>query len=521
MGSFVADFRAGFLVFLIALPLCLGIAMASGYPPIAGILTAVVGGVVVSLLGSAPLTIKGPAAGLIVIVIGAVQELGQGDPMTGYRRALAASVIAAIFQIIFAFAGAATIGLAISPSVVHGMLAAIGVIIISKQSHVAMGVAPAGKGPFPLLAEIPHSIMNANPEVLFIGAFSLLLLFAWPMIRNRWTKKIPAHIIVLVVAMALGVMFDLDHEHVYKFLDHDHQIGPKYLVQLPGALLQAVAFPDFSAVFSATSIKYIVMLALVGTIESTLTVIAVDTMDPKKKTSNLNRDLFALGVGNLVASLIGGLPMISEIVRSKANVDNGATSSRANFFHGALLLAFVALAPNLLHAIPLAALAAMLIFTGTRLASPNEFKHAFHLGWDQLALFLTTLIVTLATDLLVGVAAGIALKVILHIARGAPLNSLFRTRIQRTEVGNELQLKLYGTATFINLLTIRNHLRKLPPSLQRVTIDVSDAYLIDHTFLARMENIMQELPHATYTIVGLDRSTPMSAHPHAARRRTT
>ncbi|MGB0958275.1 MAG: SulP family inorganic anion transporter, partial [Litorivicinus sp.] len=218
-----------------------------------------------------------------------------------------------------------------------------------------------------------------------------------------------------------GLAFDLPHAHSYDFWNGHYDVGPEFLVALPGSLLDAIAFPDFSVVFSAASFKYVVMFALVGTIESTLSVIAIDSMDPAKRASNLNKDLLGAGVGNLVSASIGGLPMISEIVRSKANIDAGARSSVSNFTHGLLLLVFVAAAPGLLQTIPLAALGAMLVYTGARLAAPSEFIHARQLGMDQLWLFLTTLIVTLATDLLIGVAVGLILKVVLHVARGAKL----------------------------------------------------------------------------------------------------
>lgn len=519
-GSFpVADLKAGFLVFLIALPLSLGIAMASGFPPVAGILTAVIGGLVVTFLGSARLTIKGPAAGLIVIALGAVTELGQGDPVLGYRRALAVGVVAAVLQILMALFRAASIGAAMSPSVVHGMLAAIGVIIVSKQAHTLVGVAPAAKEPLELLLEIPQSLFHANPEILGLGLLALLILFGLPLIRKPWAQLIPAPVLVVAVTVPLSLWLDLDHSHNYRFLSHQFHVGPEFLVQLPGSLMDAVVFPDFSAVFSAASLKYMLMYALVGSVESTLSVLAVDSMDPGKEASNLNRDLFAVSIGNLLSSLVGGLPMISEIVRSKANIDAGARSSRANFFHGAFLLGFVALVPALLHEIPLAALAAMLIYTGTRLASPREVLHAKEVGLDQLLLFTTTLVVTLASDLLIGVAAGILLKLMLHRLRGATFGQLFRTRVERSEEQGELHLRLHGVAAFTSLLKVQKALQNLEPSCRKVVIDLSDATLADHTFLSRLRGISAEWSNTELQLVGIDELVPSSSHPQATRRR--
>lgn len=513
------DIKAGFLVFLIALPLCLGISMASAFPPVAGVLTAIVGGALVTFLGSSRLTIKGPAAGLIVIALGAVQELGQGDLVAGYHRALAVGVVAAVIQIGFALSGAATAGVAMSPSVVHGMLAAIGVIIISKQAHVVLGVTPEAREPLELLAEIPHSLAHANPEIMAIGLLSLLVLFGLPQLRARWARMIPGPMVVLALTVPLGLWFDLDHEHVYSFFSTQFRVGPNYLVQLPGSLAHALAFPDFSMIFSATSLKYIVMFALVGTIESTLSVIAVDAMDPQRRPSDLNRDLLGVGIGNLVAAMIGGLPMISEIVRSKANVDAGAGSSWANFVHGLCLLVFVALVPGLLHQIPLAALAAMLVYTGTRLASPDELRHAKSIGPDQLLLFTTTLVVTLASDLLIGVGVGIALKLALHVLRGAKLSELFATRLETERRGDVLHVRLHGVAAFTNLLAVRRALAALDGDVSRVLVDLSDVRLVDHTFLSRLAEMADEWPNATLEYAGVEQLRPVSVHPHAARTR--
>lgn len=518
-ASVLSDLKSGFLVSLIALPLCLGIALASGFPPVGGLITAIIGGVLASFLGSARLTIKGPAAGLIVIAIGCVTELGQGDPVAGYKRALAVGVVAALIQIAFAVFRIASTGVAISPSVVHGMLAAIGIIIISKQSHVLLGVAPTATEPLDLIAEIPSSLLHMNPEIALIGLLSLAILFGLPLLPLRWAHRIPAPLVVLAFAVPLGIAFDLGHDHVYRFWGDTYQLGPSSLVTLPGSILDAIAFPDFSVIGSPASIKYIVMFALVGSIESTLTVLAVDAMDPERRPSDLNRDLFAVGMGNLLAASIGGLPMISEVVRSKANIDAGAQAKWSNFFHGALLLGAVSAAPTLLHHIPLAALAAMLVYTGTRLASPREFGHAWKIGPDQVLLFTTTLVVTLATDLLVGVAAGLLLELAIHSIRGAHPGTLVNTTVDRIRTGSELRLKLRGAAAFPSLLKVRRELADLDGDVRRIVIDLADVRLVDHTFLSRIEAMGAELSFAKLEIEGLDGMRAASDHPHATRRR--
>lgn len=514
-----ADLTSGFLVFLIALPLCLGISMASGFPPVAGILTAIVGGLVSTFVGSARLTIKGPAAGLIVIALGAVTELSNGDPVAGYRRALAVGVVAGVLQIILALARTGVVGDLMPSSVVHGMLAAIGVIIISKQTHTLLGVTPAAKEPLHLLAEIPHSITQLNPEVFIIGLLALIVLFGLPHIKAKWARMVPGPMVVLALAVPLGLYFDLSHEHNYSLAGHVYHLGPKLLIRLPGSLLGALSFPDFSMILSGPSLKYIIMFTLVGSIESLLSVTAVDSLDPEKRSSDLNRDLLAVGVGNTIAALIGGLPMISEIVRSKANIDNGARSSWSNFFHGLFLLLSVALIPGLLQQIPLAALAAMLIYTGSRLASPNEFKHAYHVGKEQLLLFVTTMVVTLMTDLLIGVAVGLVLKIVLHLKNGAPLTSLFRSVVKERRDGDTLTLEVRDAAIFTNYLGLSRRLKAVDQAVRRVFVNFENAWVVDHTVLQKLHGIADRWSDRELIITGLDEHVPSSDHELAARRR--
>ncbi len=522
-SSFKDDLVSGFLVFLIALPLCLGIAMASGFPPVGGILTAAVGGIISTWIGSARLTIKGPAAGLIVIALGAVTELG-AEGGNGYRKALATIVVAAVVQIIFALVRAGALGDIFPSSVVHGMLAAIGVIICSKQVHVALGVKPEGKEPLHLLLEIPHSISELNPEITFIGAASLAILFAMPLLAKKieFVKKVPAPLIVLAISIPLAYVFDLEHEHTYSFsiTHHDYKIGPSFLVNLPGNLLAAVTTPDFSAILSGTSIKYIVMFALVGSIESLLSAKAVDMLDPEKRSSDLDKDLLATGVGNLIAGFIGGLPMISEIVRSSANISYGAKSKLSNFFHGMFLLLFVAFLPGLIHRIPLAALAAMLIFTGTRLASPTEFTKTYKIGPEQLVIFLTTMFVTIATDLLVGVALGLVMKMVIHLVNGVPFAGLFKPSVEEIVDSERVVLRVKHAAVFSNYLTIKKHILKHADA-KLVVVDFDDARLVDHTVMEKLHEQEDLFKRAgrKLELCGLDGHKSLSAHPLAARKK--
>lgn len=514
------DITSGFLVFLIAMPLCLAIAKASGFPPIGGIYTAVIGGMLVSLLMGAKVTIKGPAAGLIAIAVGCVEELGRGDNLKGYQLTLAVIVVAAVIQIIFGMVKAGKLGDFFPASAVHGMLAAIGIIIISKQIPVLVGAQAVGKEPLELLAEIPYLLSNMNPEVAFIGIVSFLILFLMPLTKHRILKMIPPSLVVLTVAIPLAMFYDFAHEHDYSLGHISYHIVPNnLLVQLPDSFLGGITFPDFSEIFSAVSIKYIIMFAVVGSLESILSAKAIDILDPFKRKSDLNKDTFAVGTGNLLAGFIGGLPMISEIVRSSANINNGAKTRWANFFHGVFLLVFVALAANVIEMIPNAALAAMLIYTGYRLASPKEFQKTYKIGPDQLIIFVTTIIVTLATDLLLGIFAGIAMKFLLHLISGAPLKSMFAAKLTITAKENDYVIDVKEAAIFSNYLSFKKHLASIPGG-KNLIFNFSETKLVDHTFMEHLHHFEEEY-HATggtVHIKGMHRHKAYSDHPLAARK---
>lgn len=521
-NSWRQDLISGGLVFLIALPLCLGISMASGYPPIAGIFTAIIGGCVCTIFSNSELTIKGPAAGLIVIVAGAVQEMGAGDPLLGYKLALGVGVAAGIIQILFGLLKTGIMGEFFPSAAVHGMLAAIGIIIAGKQIHTLLGVTPSAKEPLELLGEIPHSLAQLNPEITLIGGISLLILFGLPLIKSTWVRRIPAPMVVLLVSIPLGIWFDLEHEHRYLFLDHqEYTLGPKFLVTLPSNLFHAITLPDFSGVWTATGLKFVVLFALIGSLESLLSAKAVDLLDPWRRKTNFNRDLLGVGVANTCAGMIGGLPMISEIVRSSANINNGARTRLANLFHGLFLLGFVALAPNLIHRIPLAALAAMLIYTGFRLASPKEFWHAYKVGPEQLAIFVATVVGVLAIDLLAGIAIGIALKWIIHICRGLPLKALFRPEYSLEVVSSEQWvLSVHQAAVFSNWISFQKRIEGLH-EVQSLVINLAQTHLVDHTVMSKLDQLQQEFSEQgrELLVVGLEDHIPVSKHPLASRRR--
>lgn len=531
---FKQDIVSGLLVFLIALPLCLGISLACGYPPIAGIFTAIIGSILTTFLSNSELTIKGPAAGLIVIAIGCIEDFG-GNGMTGgwtdadmmaYKAALAVGVASAAFQILFGLFRGGILGEFFPISAVHGMLAAIGVIIIIKQFPVALGVSAGGE-PLEMLREIPHYIAEANPAIAAIGIVSIFVMFLWPEVGKRLglLKKIPSPMVVLLITVPMGLGFDLLHEHSYTLQGHQYQLGEQFLVKMPErvfGMFEDVTTPDFSALGQMKAWKWVMMFFVIGSLESLLSAKAVDLLDPWKRKTNMNRDVLAVGVGNLCASLVGGLPMISEIVRSKANIDNGARTRFADMWHGVFLLACVALIPTILHEIPLAALAGMLVYTGYRLAHPTEFIHVYRIGKEQLAIFVTTLVVVLATDLLIGVAAGIILKMVIHVANGVPIKSFFKPYIEVQEVDDETSLILAReSAVFSNWIPFKRQIEDIGLVQRRnLIVDVSNTKLVDHSVMEKLEEMERDFEQEglQFEVRGLDALQPLADNPHAARK---
>jgi len=534
------DFVSGLQVFLIALPLCLGISLASGFPALAGIFTAIIGSILTTFISNSELTIKGPAAGMIVIVLGTVTAFGggldggfNGGPnmeanMLAYRCALAVGVVAACLQILFGTFRAGILGEFFPTSAVHGMLAAIGVIIIAKQIPHMLGIIGAKGEPLELLQEIPHFVMEANPAIAAIGIVSLLIMFLWPLVRAQvaFLKPIPAPLIVLLVAVPMGMGFDLLHKHSILLQGHEYQLGDQYLVKMPDrmfGMFNQIAWPEFSALQQPVAWKWVLMFFMIGSLESMLSAKAVDMLDPWKRKTNMNRDIIAVGAGNLGAALVGGLPMISEIVRSRANIDNGARTRFADMWHGIFLLVCVALIPTVLHLIPLAALASMLVYTGFRLAHPNEFMHVYRIGREQFLIFVVTLVSVLATDLLVGIAIGIALKFIIHAINGVPFKSFFKPYLEVQDVDDRTSLILAReSAVFSNWIPFRRQIEQIGLVQGRnIIVDLSDTKLVDHSVMEKLDEVRQDFEREglEFTVRGLESLQPFASNSHAARKR--
>jgi len=308
----------------------------------------------------------------------------------------------------------------------------------------------------------------------------LLILIIWPLIGS----SIPAPVIVVLAGIAFASHFDLAQKPTTG--------GLGYLISVPDNFLASFYFPDFSKLFTVAFWEAVLSISLVGSLESLLVTTAVDKLDPYQRSSDLDRDLTAVGIGNVVAGLVGGLPMIAEIIRSSENVHNGAKTAWSNFFHGLLLLVFVVLFAGLMQRIPMASLAALLVYTGYRLASPKTFAHALDVGKDQLSLFVVTIIGVLATDLLIGVTLGLVVKLAIDLMRGVWLSNLFKIHFTVQQKDNTtLVVKLSGSALVSNFLPLKKALAKLEPG-KTIIFDFTNGYLIDHTVMDYINSYMQK-----------------------------
>ncbi|MBP8066634.1 MAG: SulP family inorganic anion transporter [Flavobacterium sp.] len=476
-GHLKSDFASGLVVFLVALPLCLGIAMASGAPLFSGIIAGVVGGIVVGYLSKSHVSVSGPAAGLTAIVLTAITDFG------AFNIFLTAVLLAGILQLVLGFLKAGSISNYFPTNVIEGMLAGIGVIIILKQLPHAVGYDADFEGDEAFLqadgGNTFSSLLGALDYIQFgaviITLISLAILIAWdkvPFLKKL--KLIPGALVAVTVGVILNEIFIASGSSL--------AIAKEHLVALPVPTsledFQSIfMFPDFTAITNSQVWVVALTIAIVASIESLLCIEAADRLDPQKRFTDTNNELKAQGVGNIVSSLLGGLPMTSVVVRTSANINSGAKTKMSAIVHGALLLISVVAIPVILNKIPLATLAAVLLMVGYKLAKPATIMHFWHKGKYQFVPFIATLLAVVFLDLLKGVALGMVISII-FVLRGN-LKRAYYFRKEEYEDGDIIHIDLAQEVSFLNKAAIKLTLSNLPEN-SNVIINASDTVYIAH-----------------------------------------
>ncbi len=523
MSEIPQNLFAGFVVSLIALPLGLGLAIASGAPPISGIIAAIVGGTVVSLIGGSNVTITGPGNGLVVVILAAITTLGNGDMQQGFLYTLAAIVISGVIMIILGFLRMGSLGDYFPSSAIQGMLAAIGIGIFAKQIHVMLGNGSAKGSIIDLLLQVPKGIktlISTSDSSMFyaglVGIISLLIMVFYAKIRNRYFQLIPAPMWIVVLSVGMYYYFDL-------FFPSNYPIDKSLLINLPDDILSNFAFPDFSKVYEMSFINAVIGITLIASIESLLSIKAVDKLDPLKRRSNVNKDIRALGLATVISGFLGGLNVVTVIARSSVNVNNKGSNRSANFFHATFLIAFILLFATELRKIPLSALAAILVFTGYKLASPENIRKVFSVGKEQLIIFLITLFTTIATSLITGILVGILVTLIIHIII-TKKSSLFFKNLLKPNVlmfkeDETYYVSVKNFSSFLNYTKLKSKLNQIPETEEAI-IDFSMCDFVDDSVMENMNNYAETFARkgGHFEVIGLDDSKSGSDHPFALRK---
>jgi MFS superfamily sulfate permease-like transporter len=486
---------AGLVVFLVALPLCLGIALGSGAPLFGGIISGVVGGIVVGLLSGSQVSVSGPAAGLAVIVLMAIQTIGT------YEGFLVAVVLSGIFQLAFSVMRLGKIVDYVPNSVIKGMLAGIGLLIILKQIPHALGRDSDFMGDFKflepggntMLSDIASAVSSATAGPTIIFLLSLLLLLAWGKAgkRSRVFQLVPGPLAVVVMGIALNQAFA-------SLAPSLHVANAEHLVNLPvpesvAAFLHQFALPDFTAISNKVVWTTALTIAVVGSLETLLSLEAAERLDPYKRISSSDRELRAQGVGNIVSGLIGGLPVTSVVVRTAANVEAGGRTRLSTVIHGFLLLGSVIVLPGLLRLTPLASLATILIVVGGKLTKPALYRATFRQGWDQFVPFMVATVAVVFLDLLTGVLVGLACGVFFVIRTN------HHEAITVVNLDSNYLFRFTKDASFVNKNEFRRKLRQLPEG-STLLVDGTRALFIDHDILEILDDFRQMARHKNIEI---------------------
>lgn len=493
------DIPSGLVVFFVALPLCLGISLASGAPLLSGLVTGIVGGVLVSWLSGSQLAVSGPAAGLTVIVLNGIETLGS------FEAFLLAVVIAGFIQLVLGFLKAGVIGLYFPSSVIKGMLAAIGLILILKQIPHFLGAdedffgdmqffQPDGRNTF---SGIGHALSAIQVGALLIGAISLIIILLWdnPRIKNhRFLKLVPGALVAVLLSISINAFF-------IKFVPA-LAVTASHLVNLPilGSLSDLgteLQFLDFGAVTNPSLFVVAFTIAIVASLETLLSIEAIDKLDPHKRRSDTNRELKAQGIGNMVAGLLGGLPMTAVIVRGSTNVASGAQTRVSSFVHGSFLVLSLFFLANFMNQIPLSALAAVLLVVGYKLTRPALYRTQLKLGHEQFVPFIVTVLAILFTDLLVGICVGLAVGVF-YILKANYRSPYFYHKEEHKDK-ELIRIRLSEHVSFLNKASIILTLDHLPAD-SHVIIDGENSEHIDYDVLEAIQEFRRTAHERNITV---------------------
>jgi carbonic anhydrase len=500
-NTFKANLSSGLVVFLVALPLCLGVALASGAPLLSGIITGIVGGIIVGSLSGSQLAVSGPAAGLTTIVAAAIITLHS------YEAFLLSVILAGVIQIILGLVKAGKVGLFFPSNVIKGMLAAIGIILILKQIPHAFGYDADAEGDFTFIqadkantfSEITNLLTKLNMGAIIIFAVSMAILMLWDTPAFKKIKAIPAGLVVVILGVVASIGLNAMPDYLH--------LRTNSFVKIPilsgiSDLATVIKFPNFSQINNPDVWTIALTIAFVASLETLLSIEAVDKLDPQKRSTPLNRELIAQGVGNTISGLIGGIPLTAVIVRGATNVNAGAKTKFSAIFHGILLLVTVILIPGILNMIPLASLAAVLIMVGYKLTKVKLFTDMYKAGWNQFTPFVITVVAIILTDLLKGVLIGMAVSII-FILVNATKDLIFSTESDSTK-GKVKRLVLSEQVTFLNKAHLNEFFSNVIPNTS-VWIDASQTRYIEQDCLEILQDfkVRAAEQRISVTITGL------------------
>ena len=487
LENFQSDLIAAISVSLIALPLSLGIALAAGAPAMAGILSAVVGGIVTTFFRGGHVSINGPAKGVIAVILLGITLMDDGTGQA-FNYVLAAVVVSGAIQTVFGLLKLGRLADIFHSSVILGILAAIGIIIFAKQIHVALGTHSDSPNIVQNLIDAVLFLPQANPFVVIISLTGLIILLFHSKVAFRFFQFFPAPIWVITLSIPFVYFFNFFDAHNINFFGRSYEVGPKLLLEIPENIMDSIMHPNFSKIDTIEFWTTVFSLLIITSIESLAIAKAVDKIDPYKRKTDLNKDLTGIGLSTVAAGLIGGLPIIAVIIRSTVNIHNGAKTKWSNLYQGLLLLVLIVLLGPIMRQVPLCAFAILLVFTGFKLASPAVFKQVYDHGPEQLIFFIFTLVLTLYTNLLVGLIGGLSIALATHMLLAKiPLSQFFKMvynsgshLTQITE--GKFELKIRGIANFLSIPRIDNLIKKIPDGVD-VKVDLSETKLVGITFM--------------------------------------